>query len=135
MMQHYRQTDFQPARLTFGDFFLIFITVAVLVFLVIFRYSESDYMESKTKTEKAVLKIIALEKRYKRDFGKYGQISDIGFVNPFKDNRVVFSVNLEESEFIVKAIEAPTVDAFGDKIAGNEYYVGYSNGACEYNKR
>jgi hypothetical protein len=135
MVQHYNQTDYQSTRLTFKDFFVIFFTVSLLVIVVILRYSESDFMEAKSKTERAVLKSIALEKIFKANNGRYGQLSEIGFVTPFKDNRVFFSVSTEDNDFVIKAEEAQTVDAFGDKIAGNEYYIGYSNGACEYNRR
>jgi len=135
MVQHYNQTDYQSARLNFRDFFIIFFTVSILVIIVILRYSESEFMEAKSKTERAVLKSIALEKSFHTNSGRYGQLSEIGFVTPFKDNRVIFSVSTEDGDFVIKAEEALTVDAFGDKIAGNEYYIGYSNGACEYNRR
>jgi hypothetical protein len=135
MVQHYNQTDYQTARLNFKDFFVIFFTVSILVILVIFRYAESDFLETKAKTETAVRRAIALQKNFRANNGRYGQLSEIGFVSPFRDNRILFTVALEERDFILRASEAPTVDAFGDKLAGNEYYVGFSNGICEYNRR
>ncbi|MBL8026521.1 MAG: hypothetical protein JNL74_08925 [Fibrobacteres bacterium] len=134
MVQHYNQTDYQAARLTFRDFFVIFFTVSILAILVILRYGQSDFMETKSKSEKAVLRAIALEKLFYTANGRYGQLYEIGFVTPFKDNRVEFSVTIEERDFIIKADEAQNVDAFGDNVAGNEYYVGYSSGACEYSR-
>ena len=64
---------------------------------------------------------------------RYGSLSNIGFLNPFRDNLVEFSISTKKG-LLIKAQESHNLDPFGDNSPGNEYYIGYSNGSIEYNR-
>ncbi len=122
-------------RIELKEFLVVFLTVAILFILSLERFSIAEERVNKRKAEKTVLTIIHLEKAFGKEHGRFGSLSEIGFVSPFSNNVVEFSVSIDQSGFFVQATENPLIDAFGDKIPGNEYFVGYSNGSIEYNKK
>lgn len=135
MAIHNYKTETRGSRFELRDFVVIFLTLAILGVLAIARFSTVRSLVVKKEVEIAIGKIISLEKNFGRDRGRYGSLTEIGFANPFADNRVEFSIALDPSGFVVQAIEHPLIDAFGDKIPGNQYYIGYSNGTIEFNKK
>jgi hypothetical protein len=129
------KSESRGARVELKEFLVIFLTIAILSVLAIERFGLAKQREAKRKVEKTVANIIRLERSFNRDHGRYGTLAETGFVNPFPDNSVEFTISFDQNGFFVQASENPLVDTFGDKIPGNEYFVGYANGSIEYNKK
>lgn len=121
-------------RIDFKEFIILFITVTLLAIFAIERFSLARKMSTKAKAKQNVAKIIQLEKEYRREHNKYGSLSEIGFANPFNDNSVIFMISFQNG-FIIQAKENPLFDSYGDKIPGNEYFLGYASGSIEYNRK
>ena len=121
-------------RIELKEFIILFVTITLLAIFAIERFSWAQKMTNKARAKQHIAKIIQLEKEYKRDHNKYGSLSEIGFVNPFNDNAVIFVISFQNG-FIIQAKENPLFDSFGDKVPGNEYFIGYANGSIEYNRK
>jgi hypothetical protein len=129
------KAEVRGPRIELKEFLVIFLSIAILSVLAIERFGIARQRAAKRKAEKTVANIIKLERLYNRDNGRYGSLSEIGFVNTFSDNSVEFSIAFDQEGYHVQAIENALIDAFGDKIPGDEYFVGYSNGSIEYNRK
>lgn len=129
------KSETRSYRIELKEFLVIFLTIGILSVLAIERFGIAKQRATKRTVEKTVASIIRLEKMFNRDHGRFGALAEAGFVNPFSDNSVEFNISFDETGFFVQASENPLIDAFGDKTPGNEYFVGYSNGSIEYNKK
>jgi Tfp pilus assembly protein PilE len=129
------KSESQGIRIELKEFLVIFLTIAILSVLAIERFTLAKQRSAKRRAEKTVAEIIRLERAFNRDHGCFGTLTESGFVNPFCDNSVEFTVSFDQNGFFVQASENLLMDTFGDKIPGNEYFVGYANGSIEYNKK
>lgn len=129
------KSETRSYKIELKEFLVIFLTIGILAVLTIERFSIARQRAAKKVVEKTVISVIKLEKAFNRDHGRFGSLTEIGFVNPFPDNSIEFTTSSDENGFFVQASENEMVDAFGDKIPGNEYFVGYSSGSIEYNKK
>jgi hypothetical protein len=129
------KTESRGPRIEFKDFIIIFATFAILIVLAIERVSIARQRVTKYKVEKTVAHIIKLERSFYHEQGRFGALTETGFENPFLDNSVEFVISTDPKGFFVQASENPLIDAFGDGIPGNEYFVGYANGSIEYNRK
>jgi hypothetical protein len=126
--------EIKRTKIEFKEFLVLFVTISLLIFFAIHRFSFATKMVNKEKAKRTVGQIIGLEKQFEKEHGRYGTLSEIGFSNPFRDNSVEFNISFVNG-FIVQAKENPLFDSFGDNISGNEYFIGYPNGAVEYNRK
>jgi hypothetical protein len=126
--------DSRKGRIELKEFLVLFVTVALLTFFTVERVGMAGKRSARDLARKTVATIIAKQKLFYKENGRYGSPTEIGFVNPFHDKSVEFVINLE-SEFVITAREAEQIDAFGDNIPGNEYFIGDATGSIEYNKK
>ncbi|MFH0921295.1 MAG: hypothetical protein V1913_13160 [Fibrobacterota bacterium] len=126
--------DIRKGRIELKEFLVLFLCVAILTFFAVERIGSAKKRAAREEARKTVASIIVLQKRFSQEHGRYGNLSEIGFANPFHDNSVEYKLNLE-NEFVITAKESPCIDSYGDNLPGNEYFIGYPNGAIEYNKK
>jgi hypothetical protein len=124
----------RKGRIELKEFLVLFFSVALLTFFAAERIGIANKRAARDNAHKTVATIIVKEKQFNLDHGRYWNLTEIGFTSPFHDNSVEYELNLE-NDFVITAREATLVDAFGDNLPGNEYYIGYPNGSIEYNKK
>jgi hypothetical protein len=127
------RNDVKKGRLEFKEFVILFVTFLLLCFFTIERFSYAVKRSTRKRAEIQVASIISRQNAYKRTHEHYGTLEEIGFLNPFSDNSVVFILSFDNG-FIIQAKENLQFDSFGDGVAGNEYFIGYSSGVIEYNR-
>ena len=124
----------RKGRIELKEFLAIFLSLALLTFFAVERMGMAHKRAAKEEARKTVATIIKLQDRFNQEHGRYGNLTEIGFANPFHDNSVEYGINLE-NEYVVTVKESPCIDAFGDNMPGNEYFIGYPNRSIEYNTR
>jgi len=128
------RSDRRKGQVELKDFLILFTTIIFLAVFVIVRFSYIGQIMNRGKAKRTIQEILVKEKQFRKDHGRYGTLDEIGFVNPFPNNAVEFLVS-SLNEYSIVAKENSLFDSFGDAIPGNEYFIGYANGAIEYGKR
>lgn len=132
-MQTTFRTDIKQHRLEFKEFIIIFLTFLLLCFFSIERFESAGKRAVRKRAQIQVAEIVSRQNAYKRQHERYGTLEEIGFINPFSDNSIVFILSYDKG-FVIQAKENIQYDSFGDGNPGNEYFIGYPNGLIEYNR-
>jgi hypothetical protein len=121
------------------EFVVIFLTLALLCFFIVARFSLARYTTTRGKTKYELKKILQKELNFYQYNNRYGTFEEIGFINPFPYNTVEFSLISElepqSREIKIKAEEVENRDAFGDGVPGNQFFVIDKNGTVAENKK